>query len=194
MHLLNCSLCSFLLNQLKAYSKLKLMPQAFQSETVHRIHGYFSPISSVTAVIVGYNTEDLRSWKAGCMCYLLCFCFNLLGSEVLWFILLLVSCPYLLPAPFSLVLPSVLTTLIAALIGLLNGSLQKEGGRIYTRKCKLLAFCFCQRWVYVILNSLQAALLERTGGTDLLEETQCNREWHHRNRLWAGITFLHDCL
>lgn len=31
-----------------------------------------------------------------------------------------------------------LIPLIAALIGLLNGSLQKEGGSIYTKRCKFL--------------------------------------------------------
>lgn len=27
-----------------------------------------------------------------------------------------------------------------------------------------------------------SALLERTSGTSLLEEIQCNKEWHHINR------------
>lgn len=46
----------------------------------------------------------------------------------------------------------------------------------------LLILCLCQRWVYLVLNSLQEPLLERASGTSLLEEIQCNREWHHRKR------------
>lgn len=38
----------------------------------------------------------------------------------------------------SLALVSVLVPLIAALAGLLRGSLQKEGGSIYTRRCNFV--------------------------------------------------------
>lgn len=46
----------------------------------------------------------------------------------------------------------------------------------------LLILCLCQRWVYLVLNSLEEPLLERASGTSLLWEIQCDREWHPRNR------------